>query len=169
MVKVGKAQVKVDEARIADVPQIHELVNFYASRGEMLARSLSEIYENVRDFMVIRDGDRLVACVAFHVLWADLGEVKSLAVNFDLRGQRLGTALVKACLEEAHRLGIGTVFCLTYKPGFFQTLGFTQVTLNDLPRKVWGECLRCPKFPRCDEVALIYQKEPKPLNEVGVV
>ncbi|MBI4297546.1 MAG: N-acetyltransferase [Chloroflexi bacterium] len=164
--KAPKAQV--EKARIDDVLQIHRLVNYYAERGEMLARPLSEIYENVRDFFIIRDGDRVAACAAFHILWADLAEVKSLAVAHDLQGQRLGTQLVKACLGEAQGLGIGTVFCLTYKPDFFQHLGFRQVTLMELPRKVWGECLRCPKFPNCDEVALIYQWEAKPLSQVGI-
>ncbi len=134
---------------------MHALVNFFAERGEMLARPLSEIYENVRDYFVIRDGDRVLACVAFHVCWADLAEIKALAVAKESQDQGLGAALVEACLGEARALGIPQVFALTYKPGFFERMGFSRVDVNSLPRKVWGECIRCAKFPNCDETALV--------------
>lgn len=146
---------KVQKARIQDAPQMHALVNSFAERGEMLARPLSEIYENVRDYFVIRDGDRVLACVAFHVCWADLAEIKALAVAQEVQDQGLGAALVQSCLDEARDLGIPQVFALTYKPGFFERLGFARVDVNSLPRKVWGECIRCPKFPNCDEIALV--------------
>lgn len=146
---------KVQNARIQDAPQIHALVNSFAERGEMLARPLSEIYENVRDYVVIRDGDRVLACAAFHVCWADLAEIKALAVAQDAQDQGMGAALVQACLDEARDLGIPQVFALTYKPGFFEKLGFSRVDVNSLPRKVWGECIRCAKFPNCDEIALV--------------
>lgn len=149
--------MKVDKAKIADVPQAHELINYFADKGEMLPRALSEIYENIRDFFVLREGDEIVGCVALHVAWADLAEIKSLAVKEDRQDQGLGSLLVQACLEEARELGIPTIFCLTYKPAFFEKYGFHQVDKLELPRKVWGECYRCPKFPNCDEVALIYQ------------
>jgi len=146
----------VEEARVGDVTQMHELINSYADKGEMLARSLSEIYENVRDYFVVRQGERVIACAALHVSWLDLAEVKSLAVAEASQGQRIGAQLVEACLSEAKRLGIATVFCLTYKPAFFEKFGFSQVDKAELPRKVWTECYRCPKFPNCDEVALVY-------------
>jgi amino-acid N-acetyltransferase len=146
---------KVEKARIGDVPQMHKLINFFADRGEMLARPLSEIYENIRDFFVIRKGKRVVACAALHISWSDLAEVKSVAVAEDCQRQSVGTQLIKACLKEARELGLPTVFCLTYKPGFFETVGFSQVDKMTLPHKVWNECYRCPKFPNCDEVALI--------------
>jgi len=150
---------RVEKARIRDAAQMHKLINYYADRGEMLARPLSEIYENVRDYYVVRDGERVIACAALHVNWLDLAEIKSLAVADDSRGQRIGAQLVEACLKEAKELGIATVFCLTYKPAFFERFGFAQVDKAELPRKVWTECYRCPKFPDCDEVALVYNIE----------
>ena len=149
----------VEKARINDVPQMHQLINYFAGRDEMLARSLSEIYENIRDYFVARQGERVVACAALHVSWADLVEVKSLAVAEDSQRQGIGARLVEACLKEAKGLGIPTVFCLTYQPAFFEKFGFSQLDKMELPRKVWTECYRCPKFPDCDEVALIYQVE----------
>lgn len=149
----------IEKARIRDAPQMHQLINYFADKGEMLARSLSEIYENIRDYFVIRQGERVIACAALHVSWSDLSEIKSLAVAEDSQEQGIGAQLVEACLREAKELGIPTVFCLTYKPAFFKKLGFSQLDKMELPRKVWGECYRCPKFPDCDEVALIYHLE----------
>jgi amino-acid N-acetyltransferase len=148
---------KVVKAKIADVAQMHQLVNYFAEKGEMLARPLSELYENIRDFFVVRQGDRVVGCASLHLSWSDLAEIKSLAVAEDCQEQKIGAQLVKACLKEAQELGITTVFCLTYKPGFFEKMGFAQVDKKELPHKVWSECFRCPKFPDCDEVALIYK------------
>ena len=122
----------------------------------MLPRALSQIYENIRDYFVIRQGERVIACAALHVTWEDLAEVKSVAVAEDSQKQGVGAQLVEACLKEAKELGIPTVFCLTYQPAFFESCGFSQVDKMELPRKVWGECYLCPKFPNCDEVALIY-------------
>ena len=151
--------MKPEKARVGDVPQMHRLINSFADKGEMLARSLSEIYENIRDYFVIRQGERVVACVALHVSWSDLAEVKSLAVADDSQQQGIGAQLIEACLKETKELGIPTVFCLTYKPPFFEKCGFSQVDKAELPRKIWGECYRCPKFPDCDEVALVYHLE----------
>jgi amino-acid N-acetyltransferase len=142
-----------------DVPQIHRLINYFADRGEMLARSLSEIYEDIRDFFVVKQDERVIACAALHVSWSDLAEIKSVAVAEDSQKQGIGTRLIEACLEEAKELGITTVFCLTYQPGFFENFGLSQIDKMELPRKVWTECYRCPKFPDCDEVALIRQLE----------
>ena len=149
--------MKVEKATIADAKQIHKLVNSQAEQGQMLARPLSEIYENIRDFFVIKDGDKVLACAGLHISWSDLAEVKSLAVETERRRQKMGTALVKACLEEASSLGIETVFCLTYQPVFFGTCGFKTVEKKELPHKVWGECYRCPKFPDCDESAMTFR------------
>ena len=148
--------MKPEKARVSDVPQMQQLINYFADKGEMLARSLSEIYENIRDYFVIRQGERVIACVALHVSWSDLAEIKSLAVAEDCQQQGIGNQLVAACLKETKELGIPTIFCLTYKPAFFEKCGFSQVDKVELPRKVWGECYRCPKYPDCDEVALIY-------------
>jgi len=147
--------LKVEKARISDVPQIHQLINYFADKGEMLPRPLSELYENIRDYFVVRQGERMIACVALHISWSDLAEVKSLAVAEDSQEQGIGAELVKACLKEAEELGIATIFCLTYKPAFFEQFDFSRVDKMELPRKVWTECYRCPKFPNCDEVALV--------------
>ncbi len=151
----------VEKASVKDAIVIHQMINYFADRGEMLPRSLSEIYENIRDYFVIKEGERVIACAALHVSWEDLAEVKSLAVNKDSQKQGIGAQLVAACLNEAKALGIPTVFCLTYQPAFFAKFGFCQVDKMELPRKIWGDCLRCPKFPDCDEVALIYKAEVK--------
>jgi len=151
--------MKLEKARISDATEMHKLVNYFADKGEMLARSLSEIYENIRDYYVVREGERLIGCAALHVSWSDLAEVKSVAVVEDSQRQGIGAQLVETCLKEAEELGISTVFCLTYHPAFFERLNFTQVDRMTLPRKVWTECYRCPKFPDCDEVALIYHME----------
>ncbi len=154
----------VEKARISDATQMHKLINYFADKGEMLARPLSEIYENIRDYFVFREGEQVVACAALHVMWSDLAEIKSLAVAEESQRQGIGDRLIEACLNEARELGILTVFCLTYQPGFFERFGFSQLDKMGLPQKVWSECFRCPKFPNCDEVALIYHLE-APSNE----
>jgi amino-acid N-acetyltransferase len=146
----------IEKAKITDVPQIHKLVNLFAGKGDMLARPLSEIYENLRDYFVVRRGKSIVGCVALHISWADLAEVKALAVTKTSQKKELGSKLVAACIDEAKELGIPIIFCLTYKPVFFEKQGFTRVDKMKLPRKVWSECFDCPKFPDCDEVALFY-------------
>jgi amino-acid N-acetyltransferase len=148
---------KIEKACIDDVIQIHKLVNNFAERGEMLPRPLSELYENVRDFFVARENGQVIACAALHIAWADLAEVKSLAVSEEHRRHGLGQKLVQACLDEAKSLGITTVFSLTYVATFFEKCGFVQEDKSTLPHKIWGECYRCPKFPNCDEAALIYR------------
>jgi amino-acid N-acetyltransferase len=151
--------MKAEKARINDIAQIHKLINYFADKGEMLPRALSELYENIRDFFVVRDGERLVACAALHIFWSDLAEIRSVSVVEDMQDRGAGVLLIQACLEEAGSMGIKTIFCLTYRPDFFERCDFRQVDKMELPRKVWGECLRCPKFPDCDEVALIYEPE----------
>ena len=151
--------MKAEKARIKDVTQMHQLINYFADKGEMLARSLSEIYENIRDYFVVRQGERVIACAALHVSWSDLAEIKSVAVAEDSQKQGIGDQLIEACLEEAKKLGLPTVFCLTYKPAFFEKHGFSQIDKMELPRKVWTECYLCPKFPNCDEIALIHHLE----------
>ena len=150
---------QVEKARIRDIPRIHQLVNYFADKGEMLPRPLSELYETIRDFFVIREGEQVIACAALHVSWSDLVEIRSLAVAEDSQQKGIGDQLVEACLKEARELGIPTVFCFTYKPNFFKRHKFVDIDKMELPRKVWTECYRCPKFPNCDEVALIYHSE----------
>ena len=149
----------MEKARIGDAPQIHKLANYFAQKGVMLPRALSEIYENIRDFFVIKDGDKVVGCAALHVYWSDLAELRGVAVAEDMQNQRLGAKLIEACISEAREVGIPQVFCLTYRDSFFERQGFKRVDKAELPRKIWSECYRCPKFPDCDEVALIYSVE----------
>ncbi len=151
--------ISVDKAKIRDVPQIHRLINNFADKGEMLARTLGEIYDNIRDFFVVRHGERVIGCAAVHVSWADLVEIKSVAVVEDSQQRGVGTQLVAACIKEAREIGIPNVYCLTYRAGFFKRFGFSQVDKMELPRKIWTECYLCPKFPDCDEIALIYHME----------
>ncbi|HUT67726.1 MAG TPA: N-acetyltransferase [Dehalococcoidales bacterium] len=148
---------QVEKVKIPDIPQIHKLINDYAKDGEMLARPLSELYEDIRDYFVIKEGERVVACAALHVSWSDLAEIRSVAVAKDSTRKGMGASLVKACLEEAKSLGIKTVFCFTYQPEFFKRHKFVDIDKMELPRKVWTDCFRCPKFPNCDETALIFQ------------
>lgn len=152
---------RIEKAAIADAVTIQKLVNSFAERGEMLARPLSEIYENIRDFFVARQDGEVIACAALHIAWSDLAEVKSLAVGGEHRRQGIGEALVKACLDEARALGIDSVFALTYVKPFFEKCGFVEEDKATLPHKIWGECYRCPKFPNCDEAALIYRIKPR--------
>ena len=148
--------MKLEKAKISDVNEMHRLINYFANKDEMLARPLSEIYENIRDYYVIKEDERLLGCAALHINWVDLAEIKSVAVTEDSHNKGVGAELIKACLKEAVELGLSIVFCLTYKPAFFEKFGFSQVDKMELPRKVWTECYRCPKFPNCDEVALVY-------------
>jgi len=150
-----KADVKVDRARVTDAPSMHQLISHFADKGEMLPRALSEIYEDIRDYFVVRKGEKIIACAALHVTWVDLAELRSLAVAKREQNQRIGSLLVQACLEEAKALGIAKVFCLVRKTPFFERHGFRPIDKKELPQKVWAECYRCPKFPDCDEVALI--------------
>jgi amino-acid N-acetyltransferase len=150
----SKTTIKLEKARIGDVPQIHKLINAFAGRGEMLPRPLSELYENIRDFFVVRKGRKIIGCAALHVMWSDMAEIKSVAVDEELQKQGVGNQLVSACLKEAKVLGIATIFCLTYKPAFFGKFGLKEVDKMSLPQKIWTECYRCPKYPNCDETAM---------------
>ena len=144
------------KAQIADVKEIQKLLAVYASKGDMLSRSLSELYESLRDFYVeVGDDGRLLGASALHIVWEDLAEVRSVAVAEETGRKGVGSALVNACIAEARELGLKRVFCLTYKPEFFGKLGFVLVDKATLPHKVWGDCIKCPKFPDCDENAMI--------------
>ncbi len=156
---------RVEKARISDVEQMHRLINYFADKDEMLPRPLSEIYENLRDYFVVRGGGRVVGCAALHVMWSDLAEVKSVAVGEASQRTGIGTRLVDACLTEAREIGLPTIFCLTYKPAYFEKFGFSQVDKMQLPRKVWTECYHCSKFPDCDEVAMVCQLAETPPTE----
>lgn len=150
-----KADIKVDRARVRDADSMHRLISHFADKGEMLPRALSEIYEGIRDYFVVRRRGRVIACAALQVTWVDLAEIRSLAVDEKEQNQRIGSALIRACLEEAQELGIPRVFCLVRKPAFFERHGFQLIDKKELPQKVWADCYRCPQFPDCDEIALM--------------
>jgi amino-acid N-acetyltransferase len=145
----------IRKATIKDVKAIQRLIAEYARKGDMLPRPLSDIYENLRDYFVSDEDGEVVGSAALHIMWEDLAEVRSLAVREDRGGRGTGTRLVEACISEAIVLGIVRIFALTYKPGFFEKLGFRQVDKSELPHKIWTDCLKCSKFPDCDEVALV--------------
>jgi len=146
----------IRKARMGDVKAIQKLIAEYARKGDMLPRSLSEIYENLRDYFVyIDDGGEVIGSAAIHIMWEDLAEVRSLAVRDGHMRKGVGTQLVEACISEAIVLGIARIFALTYKPEFFEKLGFVRVEKSELPQKIWTDCLKCSKFPDCDEVALV--------------
>ncbi len=141
---------------MSDVKGIHQLIAEYARKGDMLPRSLADIYENLRDYFVFEEDDgELVGSAAIHIMWEDLAEVRSLAVREGKMRRGVGTRLVESCISEAIVLGIDRVFALTYKPEFFKKLGFHVVDKAELPQKIWSDCLKCSKFPDCDEVALV--------------
>ena len=144
------------KARIGDVPSMHRMINEHAAAGAMLARPLSELYENLRDFWVLEVDGSVVACCALHINWSDLAEIRSLAVDEGFQHRGFGRSLVSACLEEARQMGIARAYALTREPDFFEGLGFQRTGVSELPRKVWGECIRCPKFPECDEIAVVF-------------
>ena len=146
------------KAKISDAKRIYELLNIYARKGVLLPRSLNSIYENIRDFWVFEEKEKIWGCCALHVLWEDLAEVRSLAVSPDRRGEGIGYELVRACLLEAWELGVKRVFSLTYVKDFFvENFGFKEVDKSILPHKVWGECVHCVKFPNCDEEAVMLE------------
>ena len=143
------------KAKITDVKQMHQLINFYAHKHKMLARSLNELYENIRDFFVAAEGQKIIACGALHISWDNLAEVKAFAVDPKYKRRGIGTKLLEHCLKEAESLDITRVFALTFNPEFFSPSGFRRVKRELLPHKVWGECINCHLFPDCDETAMI--------------
>ena len=140
---------------LGDIKDIQGLINFYAKEDKMLPRSLNELYENIRDFFVYEKGGKVLGCVALHVSWEDLAEIKSLAVLEAKQKQKVGSSLVKAAFEDAEKLKVKRVFALTYVPNFFEKLGFKKVEHSQLPHKIWSECIKCVKFPDCQETALV--------------
>jgi len=145
----------IRKAQMGDVKEIQKLLTSFANRGDMLSRSLSELYESLRDFYVAVEDDRLLGAAALHIVWDNLAEVRSVAVSEDAGRKGTGSLLVQACIDEAREIGLGRIFCLTYKPDFFAKFGFRLVDKSELPHKVWGDCIKCVKFPDCDENAMI--------------
>jgi amino-acid N-acetyltransferase len=148
-------QLKIRDAHIGNVKAIHHLINTFAKKDKMLPRSLNEIYENLRDHFVCEEDGDVVGVCAMHILWEDLAEIRSLAVKASHQRLGIGRKLVKRCISEARKLGIEKIFVLTDNPFFFRSLGFVDIEQSALPQKIWSDCVKCHKFPECDEVALI--------------
>ena len=143
-------------ATVHDVSRISEIINSHAELGRMLFKSYAQLYEDLRDFAVYEADDGKVAgCVALSIIWADLTEVRSLAVDENRRGQGIGRKLVEWCVDEARRLRIRRLMSLTYEQVFFEKMGFEVVSKESLPLKVWSDCVRCPKRDGCDEIAMV--------------
>ena len=145
----------IRKARIQDIKQIQELINFFARNDLMLPRSMNELYENIRDFWVAEENKKIIGCCALHVCWDDLVEIKSLAVHKNKQNKGIGRTLVTTCLSEAGDLGAKRIFALTYITDYFRRFGFKKIKNSELPHKVWAECINCCKFPDCQEVAMI--------------
>ncbi len=150
-----RKQVTIEKAKVCDAKKIKRMIDTFSSDGKMLPRSLSQLYENIRDFYIVKKDKSVVGCVALHVLWEDLVEIKSLAVRRGFQKKGIGAALVGRCIKDAQSLGVKEVFALTYVPEFFEKAGFQRVNKNHLPKKIWGECFHCPYFPNCKETAVI--------------
>jgi amino-acid N-acetyltransferase len=151
--------MRIRKAVTGDIKAVHKLLNDYAERGLLLPRALSELYDHARDYFVLADneGHAIQGVCGLGICWEDLAEIRSLAVSQDLQGKGFGAQLVRTCLEEARALGLKKVFTLTYVPVFFVGLGFHEVDKSVLPHKIWSDCLKCAKFPNCDETALMIE------------
>ena len=145
----------VESARPADAEAIHRLVTYWADKGDMLHRPLSEVFDAIRDFKVARLEGEFIGCGSLHIMGTDLAEVRSLAVRDDVQLRGVGAAIVDACIHDAHAFGIERVFALTYRTGFFEKQGFRLASVMEFPQKVWNECVRCPFFANCKEVAVV--------------
>ena len=145
----------IRKALLNDVKAIQSLINEYAETGQMLPRTLNEIYEHLRDFHLYESNGSIAGVCALHISWEGIAEIRSLAVRRDSVKRGIGSELVKKCLQEAKELQVKQVFVLTYQAGFFKKLGFIDIDKKELPHKIWTDCLNCVKFPNCDEFALI--------------
>lgn len=145
----------VRNAKITDAEAIFSLVSSYAEQDKMLSRSLADIYENLQSFTIAELNGNIAGCCALQIIWSDLAEIKSLAVDEQSKGKGVGSAIVRAAIEQARHLGVPTIFALTLTPDFFEKLGFTKIQKDALPKKVWSDCAKCPKQQNCDETAVI--------------
>jgi len=149
----------IRKAKIRDVRSIHKILSYYANQALMLPRSLSELYDHLRDFYVAENDEdgTLVGACTLCISWEDLGEIRSLAVVEEAQGMGFGSKLVEACLAEAVELGLSRVFVLTMTREFFARFGFREIEKSKLPHKIWADCIKCPKFPDCDEISMILE------------
>lgn len=148
------------KARIGDVKTIHRLINISSGKGEMLPRSLMDIYGSLRDFLIYQDEGKneIIGICAMSIIWENLAEIRSLYVDEEHRRKGIGRDLVEACISEAITLELFRIFTLTYQHAFFRKLGFRYVERSTLPEKIWSDCFRCSKYPDfCDEVSMILE------------
>ncbi|MCX8021854.1 MAG: N-acetyltransferase [Syntrophorhabdaceae bacterium] len=143
------------KAKIKDIKSIHSIINHAAARGEMLPRSLGELYDNMRDYFVFELNGVVVGTGALHICWEDLAEIRSVCVTKGHRKKGIGRTIVDACIDEAITYDIKKLFLLTYQIEFFEKCGFSTVDKRELPQKIWSDCIKCPKFPACDEIAMV--------------
>lgn len=153
--------IEVRKAAMHDIPALLDLINGYAAKGIMLPRTEFEMSENMRDFMVACAGNQLVGCGALHFYSPTMGEVRSLAVAESHKTHGIGRMLIDSLVYEAKLYGLDAVFAFTYVPGFFARVGFNEVERGELPLKAWKDCLRCPKFQCCDEIAVLRVLRPQ--------
>ena len=149
------------KARMSDIPGILRLINGYAAQGLMLPRNGFELAENIRDFTVAVSADAVQGCAALHFYGPAMAEVRSLAVDPSLKGAGIGKRLMEAVEAEAREFDLELLFAFTYVPGFFARSGYRQVDRSELPLKDWKDCLRCPKFQACDEIAVLKWLKPE--------
>ncbi len=161
------AKAVIRKARVVDVPAIAEIVNSHARTGIMLQRPVSRIYDNVRDFTVVEVDGEIVGCGSLHIMWSDLAEIRSVAVQPGFMGKGFGRMLVEALIREAVELRIEKAFVLTYQVEFFRRFGFSEIDKGELPHKIWSECVNCVHFPNCDEVAMLLPIQQEPAVENG--
>ncbi len=147
----------IREATVLDVDDMLRLVNAYANKGLMLPKTRYKIYSTIQNFFVAEDEGKVVGCCAVSVIWNDLCEITSLAVNESMVGHGIGRSLIEACLGKAKKLKIKRIIALTYQKAFFEKLGFKLVDKDHFPRKLWRECLECPKLEECDESAYLFE------------
>jgi amino-acid N-acetyltransferase len=147
----------VRKAKINDVKVIFKFIERFAAKGDMLQRPLSEIYNTLRDFYVYEDDGVILGTCALHICWEDLAEVRSLAVDESAKEKGIGRVLIEACIEDAKDMGVPRLFALTYQEGFFKKFGFEVIDMKILPHKIWTDCIKCGKFPECDETAVMLE------------
>ena len=147
--------MKIRSAKIQDVQTIHALISSYAELDRMLFRPMADIYENLQKFLVVELNGNVIGCCALEIIWSDLAEIKSLAVDKDQTGKGAGRMLVTTAIKQAREFGVLKVFALTLDCAFFEKLGFRKIEMDTLPMKVWSDCARCPKQQNCDEIAVI--------------
>jgi len=155
--ELRKGAPKLRKARVHDTTAILALINGYAKDQVMLPRSPLSVFEGIRDFSVVEQDGEILGCGGLHVVWADLAEIRSIAVQESAKGKRYGYMLAERLIAEAKELGVPRVFAFTYVPGFFEKLGFRRVDHSELPHKVFGDCMNCPKFNACDEIAMLLE------------